>query len=152
MALLLLGGDDRRDPHSPDAAGSKTCFVWIDGCMVPRLCCDWHQGNPAAPCGVWQTFELVNILSPLEPFRDYVTIVSNTDMRNAEALKPPEIGGDHFRSSSVFLTQSHPKQSAEFGCLVGHLVRSAVRAEVGQDDADPLAATRDRERSKVRRL
>ena len=50
-------------------------------------------------------------LTPLEPFRDYLTIVSNTDVRNAEAFKPPEIGGDHFRSSAVFLTQSHPKQT-----------------------------------------
>ena len=40
-----------------------------------------------------------------------MTIVSNTDVRNAEALALPEIGGDHFRSSAVFLTQSHPKQT-----------------------------------------
>ena len=26
-------------------------------------------------------------------------------------LQPPEIGGDHFRSSAVFLTQSHPKKT-----------------------------------------
>ena len=39
-------------------------------------------------------------------------IISNTDLRNAEAFTLPEIGGDHFRSSSsVFLTQSHPKQT-----------------------------------------
>ena len=50
-------------------------------------------------------------LKPLEPFREYVTVVSNTDVRNAEAFTPPEIGGDHFRSSAVFLTQSHPKQT-----------------------------------------
>ena len=29
----------------------------------------------------------------------------------AEAFTAPEIGGDHFRSSAVFLTQSHPKQT-----------------------------------------
>ena len=29
----------------------------------------------------------------------------------AEAFALPEIGGDHFRSSAVFLTQSHPKQT-----------------------------------------
>ena len=50
-------------------------------------------------------------LSPLEPFRKYLTIVSDTDVRNAEAITPPEIGGDHFRSSAVFLTQAHPKQT-----------------------------------------
>jgi len=50
-------------------------------------------------------------LAPLEPFRDYLTIVSNTDVRNAEAFTLPEIGADHFRSSAVFLTQSHPKKT-----------------------------------------
>ncbi|MGH9217692.1 MAG: DUF1552 domain-containing protein, partial [Vicinamibacterales bacterium] len=39
-------------------------------------------------------------LSALEPFRDYVTVVSNTDVRNAEAFSLPEIGADHFRSSA----------------------------------------------------
>jgi hypothetical protein len=29
----------------------------------------------------------------------------------AEPFEAPEIGGDHFRSSAVFLTQSHPKQT-----------------------------------------
>ena len=37
--------------------------------------------------------------------------VSNTDVRMAEAFAAPEIGGDHFRSSAVFLTQAHPKQT-----------------------------------------
>jgi hypothetical protein len=40
-----------------------------------------------------------------------MTMVSNTDVRMAEAFTAPEIGGDHFRSSAVFLTQSHPKQT-----------------------------------------
>ncbi|HMF99068.1 MAG TPA: hypothetical protein VKE96_32430, partial [Vicinamibacterales bacterium] len=31
-------------------------------------------------------------LSPLEPFRKYLTIVSDTDVRPAEAVTPPEIG------------------------------------------------------------
>jgi hypothetical protein len=50
-------------------------------------------------------------LSSLTPYQDYLTIISNTDVRMAEAFTAPEIGGDHFRSSAVFLTQSHPKQT-----------------------------------------
>src|SRR4029079_17666273 len=50
-------------------------------------------------------------LASLEPYREYLTIVSNTDVRNAEAFVPPEIGGDHFRSAAVFLTQAHPHQT-----------------------------------------
>ena len=45
----------------------------------------------------------------LEPFRDYLTVVSNADVANAEPFTVREVGGDHFRSSAVFLTQSHPR-------------------------------------------
>jgi Protein of unknown function (DUF1552) len=66
-----------------------------------------------APAAVGRDFTIVpdNPLSTVEGFRDHMTIVSNTDVRNAEAFALPEIGGDHFRSSAVFLTQSHPKQT-----------------------------------------
>ena len=66
-----------------------------------------------APEQVGPNFTLVadNPLSTLEKCRDAMTIISNTDVRNAEAFALPEIGGDHFRSSAVFLTQAHPKQT-----------------------------------------
>ena len=66
-----------------------------------------------APEQTGRDFTLVadNALKSLEAYRDFMTIVSNNDVRNAEAFLLPEIGGDHFRSSAVFLTQSHPKQT-----------------------------------------
>ena len=71
-----------------------------------------YATGPWSPEQVGTAFDLSpGALSPLEPLRDYVTIVSNTDVRNAEAFSLPEIGADHFRSSAVFLTQSHPKQT-----------------------------------------
>jgi hypothetical protein len=76
--------------------------------------------NMWAPAKVGRDFDLTpSSLSPLEPFRDYLTIVSNTDVRNAEAFEAPEIGGDHFRSSAVFLTQAHPKQTQGSDVHVG---------------------------------
>jgi hypothetical protein len=56
-------------------------------------------------------FDFSYSLQPLAPFREYVTIVSGTDARQAEALVPSEGGADHFRSSAVFLTAAHPKQT-----------------------------------------
>src|SRR5579864_4575282 len=66
-----------------------------------------------APETTGRDFTLVadNPWSTVDAYRDYMTIVSNTDVRMAEAFTAPEIGGDHFRSSAVFLTQSHPKQT-----------------------------------------
>jgi hypothetical protein len=73
-----------------------------------------------------KTFDLSpTALKSLEPFRDYLTIVSNTDVRQAEPYSPKEIGGDHFRSSAAYLTQSHPKQTEGSDIYVGrHSIRS----------------------------
>src|SRR5262245_32039919 len=65
-----------------------------------------------APAATGRDFDLAPpSLEPLEPFRDALTIVSNTDCANAEPFTASEIGGDHFRSSAVFLTQAHPRQT-----------------------------------------
>jgi hypothetical protein len=58
-------------------------------------------------------------LSPLEPFRDHLTIITNTDAKMAEAQSPPEVGGDHFRSSAVMYTQAHPKLTEGSDVRVG---------------------------------
>ncbi len=66
-----------------------------------------------------------------------MTIVSNTDVRMAEAFTTPEIGGDHFRASSVFLTQAHPKQTMGSDLYVGTSFDQICAREIGQDTAIP---------------
>ena len=96
------------------------------------------EKNMWSPAAVGRSFDLSpTSLSPLEPFRDYVTIVSNTDVRNAEAFAPNEIGGDHFRSSAVFLTQAHPKQTEGSDVLVGPSIDQLYAQKFGQDTAIP---------------
>ena len=116
----------------------------------PRLVC-MEMVHGAAGCNVigakkhlWapavegHDFDLsTSSLRPLEPFRDQITIVSNTDVRNAEAHSPPEIGGDHFRSSSVFLTQSHPKQTEGSDVHVGTSMDQLYAQRFGQDSPLP---------------
>jgi hypothetical protein len=76
--------------------------------------------NLWSPAEVGRNFDLTpSSLLPLDPWREYLTIVSNTDVRMAEAFQPNEIGGDHFRSSAVFLTQQHPKQTESSDVYVG---------------------------------
>src|SRR5437899_6945244 len=93
--------------------------------------------NLFAPAKVGRDFEFSQILNPLEPFRDYVTIVSNTDVHNAEAFTPPEIGGDHFRSSAVFLTQSHPKQTQGNDVRAGTSLDQIYAQKFGQETPIP---------------
>jgi hypothetical protein len=95
--------------------------------------------NLWAPAGVGKNFELVgdNALTGLDPWRKYLTIVSYTDVRMAEAFAPPEIGGDHFRSSATFLTQSHPKQTQGSDLYVGTSIDQMIARRIGQDTALP---------------
>ena len=86
-----------------------------------------------APPTTGSAFELgATSLSPLEPWRKYLTIVSNTDVRMAEAYKSEEIGGDHFRSSAVFLTQAHPTQTEGSDIYVGTSLDQMYAQRFGQ--------------------
>src|SRR5438552_11377098 len=83
------------------------------------------------------SFGADNSMAALEPYRDYMTIVSNTDVKMAEAFTAPEIGGDHFRSSAVFLTQSHPKQTQGSDVHAGTSLDQIFATKFGQDTPVP---------------
>jgi hypothetical protein len=76
-------------------------------------------------------------LAPMEAWKHKMSIISNTDVRMAEAFEAPEIGGDHFRSSAVFLTQSHPKQTQGSDLYVGTSFDQIVARKIGQDTPIP---------------
>jgi hypothetical protein len=121
------------------AAGRKVRLVAIE--MVHGSAGSTAIGikkNLWAPAAVGSEFDLgPTSLVSLEPFRDYLTIVSNTDVRNAEAFTAPEIGGDHFRSSAVFLTQVHPKQTQGSDVHAGTSLDQIYAKKFGQDTAIP---------------
>ena len=128
-------------PSAPGWSASKRCTAW-PGCN------DWGASKYLfAPEMVGRDFELVpdNPLSTLEAYRDYLTIVSNTDVRMAEAFTAPEIGGDHFRSSAVFLTQSHPKQTQGSDIWRRHVDRPDLRAALRAGHAAAVDAVLHRE-------
>ncbi len=120
-------------------AGTRTRFVAIE--MVHGAAGSntiGIQKNLWAPAAVGRDFDLTpSSLSPLEPLREHITIVSNTDCRNAEAFTSPEIGGDHFRSSSVFLTQSHPTQTEGSDVHVGTSLDQIYAQRFGQETPIP---------------
>jgi hypothetical protein len=94
--------------------------------------------NLWAPAATGSAFDLSpTAMAPLDPWREYLTIVSNTDVRNAEAFLPPEIGGDHFRSAAVFLTQSHPKQTQGSDLLAGISLDQLFAQKYGQETPMP---------------
>ena len=94
--------------------------------------------NLWAPAATGRAFDLSpSALNALEPYRDYLTIVSNTDCRNAEAFSAPEIGADHFRSAAVFLTQAKPKQTQGSDVFAGTSFDQIVAKQYGNDTPIP---------------
>jgi hypothetical protein len=96
------------------------------------------QQNMWSPALTGAEFDLgPTALSPLESWRKYLTIVSNTDVRMAEAYKSEEIGGDHFRSSAVFFTQAHPTQTESSDIYVGESIDQMYARRFGQSTPIP---------------
>jgi hypothetical protein len=121
------------------AANDRTRLVCIEEVHGLAGCNNWAASKHLfAPATVGRDFTLVpdNPLATLESYRNYMTIVSNTDVRMAEAFNLPEIGGDHFRSSAVFLTQSHPKQTQGSDIWAGTSLDQMYAQKFGQ--ATPL--------------
>ncbi len=124
---------------APRAAG-RTRLICIEEVHGLAGCNDWGASQVLyAPEKVGKDFHLPdqNALVSLREFQDYLTIISNTDVRMAEAFTGPEIGGDHFRSSAVFLTQSHPKQTQGSDIFCGTSMDQLYAQRFGQDTPLP---------------
>ncbi len=118
----------------------RTRLVCIEEVHGLAGCNDWAASKHLfAPATTGRDFQLVNdnALKSLEPFREHLTIISNTDVRMAEAFALPEIGGDHFRSSAVFLTQSHPKQTQGSDIWCGTSMDQLYAQKFGQSTPLP---------------
>ena len=125
--------------YAKSAAAGKVRFAAIEmvhgsaGATVVGT--EKHMWSPAA---TGSTFDLSpTSMRALEPFREHLTIISNTDVRNAEAFELPEIGGDHFRSSAVFLTQAHPRQTQGSDVRAGTSIDQHYAQKFGQETPIP---------------
>lgn len=92
-----------------------------------------------APETTGRGYEMVadSTLKPLEKWRDYLSIISNTDVGMADPAHPSEVGADHFRSSAVFLTQAHPKQTQASDIHCGVLMDQLHAERYGQESLLP---------------
>jgi hypothetical protein len=118
---------------------ARTRLVCIEQVHGAAGCSEYglaqHMWIPAA---TGREFDISKgTLSPLEPFRNHLTIVSNTDARMAEAQTAPEVGGDHFRSSAVMYTQAHPKLTEGSDVRVGTSMDQYYVQKFGQDTPIP---------------
>ncbi len=138
LSAMVPAGKSWSDPFNKD--GGATRLVCVEESMGCAGGSDWGDAqNLFAPATVGRDFEFSadSQLKPLEAFREYLTVISNTDCRGAEPQRVEEIGGDHDRSTAVFLTQSHPKQTQGSDLYLGISLDQVHAQRFGQENVLP---------------
>ncbi len=82
-------------------------------------------------------FAFTKILEPLEPLREYTTVISGTQCDQADPVTAEEVGADHFRSSAVFLTAARAKQTEGSDIRNGISIDQIYAQRYGQDTPLP---------------
>jgi hypothetical protein len=125
-------------PLRKTAASPKprlACIEMVHGAAGSTV--DGSSKHYWSPAKEGADFEFSQTLKPLEPFRDYVTIVSHTDLNPAGAWAAAEEGGDHFRSSAAFLTAGHAKMTEGSDIRCGTSIDQIYAQQFGQDTPLP---------------
>jgi hypothetical protein len=110
------------------AAAPKPRFV---GCFVP------HGMAPGywVPDKEGTGFDFKFCFRPLEPYREYVTLLSGLHSRSAEP--PPGVtGADHW-VAAAFLCANKPKKTAGADVYAGTTIDQLIAQKIGQDTLMP---------------
>ena len=139
LALPLLDSMvPAQTPLSKTAASPRSrlcCIEMVHGSAGSTV--DGSNKHYWSPEKEGADFEFTQTLEPLAPFREYLTIISDTDLRPAGAFVDQEEGGDHFRSSSVFLTAAHPKLTMGADIYCGTSIDQMYAQQLGQETPLP---------------
>ncbi len=136
-AMVPAGRAWAASSSNPRLPSRLVCIEESMGCAGGS---DWgHAQGLFAPTEAGRGFTLGtdSQLKPLEDYRDYLTIVSSTDCHMADPFNADEIGGDHDRSTAVFLTQAHPKQTRGSDIHIGTSIDQLHAQRFGQDTVLP---------------
>jgi hypothetical protein len=111
-------------PLKNTAAAAKTrlgCFYVPHGATMYR----W------TPATEGKNFAFSESLSPLEKYRNHVTVISNLAH---QAAKGADAGAEHARSAAIFLTGGQPRKNA---VRVGESIDQVAARAIGQDTPLP---------------
>jgi len=131
--------------------GASLSLPFLDSMMPAQTALSKTAANPksrlmciyvphGAIMGKWtpaaegKGFEFSEILKPLEPFRDYLNVVSDLAHPMAGG-ENSDAGADHQRSAAVFLSGVHPEKGVE--AHVGRTFDQAYADRMGQDTPLP---------------
>jgi hypothetical protein len=125
-------------PVAKTAAAPKTrlaCIEMVHGAAGSTA--DGTEKHYWSPAEEGRDFKFSQTLEPLEPLREYITVVSDTDLHPATAWSAAEEGADHFRSSAVYLTAAHPKMTEGSDYFAGTSIDQLYAQRFGQDTPLP---------------
>jgi hypothetical protein len=139
LALPLLDSMvPAQTPIAKTAALPKTrlaCIEMVHGAAGSTA--DGTEKHYWSPAEEGRDFKFSQTLEPLDPLREYITIVSDTDLHPASAWAAAEEGADHFRSSAVYLTAAHPKMTEGSDYFAGTSIDQLYAQQFGQDTPLP---------------
>jgi hypothetical protein len=139
VALPLLDSMvPAQTPLSKTAASPRprlACLEMVHGAAGSTL--DGSNKHYWSPAKEGSDFEFTQTLKPLEQFRDYITVVTGTDLNPAGSWTAVEEGGDHFRSSAAFLTAGHAKMTEGSDIFCGTSIDQMYAQQCGQDTPLP---------------
>jgi hypothetical protein len=87
------------------------------------------------PAAEGTSFEMTQILSPLTPYRDRLTIISGLADKAAESQG--DGGGDHSRAAPSYLSGVHPKRTEGDDIRAGTTIDQIAAEKIGQDTPLP---------------
>src|SRR5437868_3315624 len=130
MALPFL--ESMVPAQTPLAKTAANPQIRLGLCFMPHgaVMNSWTPAEEGA-------LKLSPILSPLEPFKDQVVVISNLAHAMAGPQGPGDSGGDHTRSPAVFLNGVHPKRTDGADIRAGVTIDQIAAAKIGQESPIP---------------
>ena len=130
MSLPLL--DSMIPAQTPLARTAANPKVRMGLCFIPHgaVMSNWTPATEGA-------LTLSRTLSPLEPFKKDVVVVSNLAHAMAAPGGPGDNGGDHTRSPAVFLNGVHPKRTDGADIRAGVTIDQMAALKIGQETPLP---------------
>jgi hypothetical protein len=130
MSLPLL--DSMVPAQTPLARTAANPQIRLGLCFIPHggVMNNWTPAEEGA-------LTLSRTLTPLEPFKNQVVVVSNLAHKMAAPAGPGDNGGDHTRSPAVFLNGVHPKRTDGADIHAGVTIDQIAAQKIGLETPLP---------------
>jgi hypothetical protein len=130
VALPFL--DSMAPAQTPLARTAANPQIRLGLCFMPHgaVMANWTPAEEGP-------LTLSPILSPLEPFKDHVVVLSNLVHNMAGPQGPGDNGGDHTRCPAVYLNGVHPKRTDGADIRAGVTIDQMAAQKIGQETLLP---------------